>query len=171
MTTRNKYSIGQAVRKLSHKVKPQLLLAEVKSVNKQTGKLTVDCAFLGLENVKIDYHPATSSGNQYILYPAVGSMVVVGRLEGSDQLFVLSVIVPDEVWLRGGEWTTVRGDEAEREMKKLNSNINLLQQATRALAVVLDGLVMGTSVAFDTAMSAKQSQVLTDFKNEKVKHG
>ncbi|MCO5253356.1 MAG: hypothetical protein M9892_03205 [Bacteroidetes bacterium] len=121
--------------------------------------------------ITISYQ-ATEGAGKFVLWAAVGSYVVVGRLEQSDKLCVIATIDPEEVWLRGGEWSMVRGDEAEREMKKLNSNINLLQQATRALAVVLDGLgAVGTSVAFDTAMAAKQSQVLTDFKNEKVKHG
>lgn len=175
MTLKNKYSIAEGIKKLAgNKRQTDLLLAEVKSVNKDNGILVIDCPWLGLTDLTINYHPATTQGKNFALWPVVGSPIVVGKLEGTDQLFVVGVITPEVVELRGGDWSMVKGEEIKAEVEKLKSLVDALISvinATPGIPEPGNGSPSAFQAAIKSAISGKSTGDYSNILNEKVKHG
>ena len=63
----------------------------------------------------------------------------------------------------------VKYNELLLEYNKTKAYITTLKSATRNLAVVLDAIVPGTSLAFDAIMSTAQLGDFTQAKNDKIK--
>jgi hypothetical protein len=170
MALKNKYSIADGIKRLSGRAQYELFLAECLGVQKLTYKLNISVPYLGLAG-QIDYHPASSSDKKFTIWPRVGSMVVVGRMEGSDQLFVVSVINPDVVELNGNAFSMVKGESLKVEVEKLKAAVNQIKSAIQGAAVapgdggaVFKANILAALAVFDTG---NFSQIL----NEEVKHG
>jgi hypothetical protein len=172
MTLKNKYTIAQGIKRLAGKQLPQLYLAECISLQKSTYRLTVSVPALGFVT-QINYHPATSNVNRYTLWPRVGSMVVLGRLEGSDQLFVLSVINPEVVELNGAQFSAVKGETLRDEVNKLKATVDALLAVIRGTPIPEPGnsAPSALQIALNTAASGQTTGSFTNILNTEVKHG
>jgi hypothetical protein len=167
MSLKTKYSIKEGIERLAGKKAPEHYLAEVVAVNKSAYTLTVDCAYLGLVAQPIAYHPATSSANKFTIWPVVGSMVVLARLEGSDQVFVASVINPDVVELNGAAFSAVKGEELQAEIQKLKQVVDSLLFVITGTPVPASGFQAALSAAVVGQTTGNYNNIL----NPKVKHG
>lgn len=135
----------------------------------------------------VDSNPIEKKVAIYAQSPVKGQYYVIGYLNterlaetGETRLFSTDADgnLQAYIWLRNtGEILELNGDdnfavkytELKAEYDKTKAYITALRNATGGLATVLDGIVPGTSAAFNAAMAG---QVLGDFaqaKNDKIK--
>jgi hypothetical protein len=172
MTLKNQYTIGEGIKKLAGKKKQaERMMAVVESVNKSAGTLVVSVAYLGLENITINYHPAEIGGKKFTLWPVVGSTVALARLEGSDELHVAHVITPDVVELRGGDYSMVKGEDLKIEVEKLKAAVDQIKTAIQNAPVVTGDGGASFKASILASLSVFDTGNFTQILNEKVRHG
>lgn len=169
-------STAEAIRRLAGKGKLVSQVVEVKSVDK--GKKT--CAVLD-EASNVEYPDVvlksvpSDSTKQLVVFPKVGSTVIIERIEHTDSWFVSKVDEVDEIWLGGNKYSMVKAEVLQTEYAKTKALLD-------AFFSVLKGWVPPPSpdagvaaTAMFTALSAAVSTFNTgsfnDIKNEEVKHG
>lgn len=105
--------------------------------------------------------------------PVVGTRCLIGRIEHSDaEAFLIAAEEVEEIWLNGDANNgLVKVDVLKSEMEKLDNNLTILKNATKAFATSMNEIVLGVSSTFEAAIGLMQEQDLMEIENEKVKHG
>jgi len=172
MTIRNKYTIAEGIKRLAGKgAKPTLLLAEVLGVNKSTGVVRLSCEALGIQDMEVDYYAAVIGGSKFTLWPTVGSAVVIGNIEGSDQYYIVSVIAPEVVELRGADYTMLKGNEVKLELEKLKAALEQIKTAIQNAPVAPGDGGASFKAGILAALSVFDTGNFSQIINDKVKHG
>jgi hypothetical protein len=126
-----------------------------------------------------------------VVFPKVGSSVIAQKIMNDEQnLFIakineidsIKISIKDKfeaelkdsgdlVFNSGDNKGLVIHDKAKQNFDSLKTYIDALEGAAGLIATALDGLVPGTSVAYNAASEpAKAACQLIDMQNEKIKH-
>lgn len=166
--------LADAIKHLANRGNVYATNGNVMSVDKLANTCDVKLANTGEEipDVKllsIIDNPAT----KFVIYPVVGSDVSVGFLDNDmHDAIVVKISEVDEILMRGNQFGgLVKADVMKTEVDKLRDYVATLTIATKAVAIVVNGLAAGTSAAFDTAMTGKTTGDFSAIKNENIKHG
>lgn len=163
----------------------QILVAEVVSVNQSED--TVEISMDGMELADVRLRSIIDSqGNRVVVYPAVGSTVLIGKIGLSSQFYVQAVGVVDKVLCRIGEMklevtdsgfvynegshTTANADILKRELNKLSKRVDdLLNALTQALPTTTGGIQKADLTTRLSAIVNKED--FSSIENAKIKHG
>jgi len=162
----------------------QVLVADIVSVdqNNDTVEISVDGMELGDVRLRsiID-----SQGNRVVVYPAVGSIVLVGRIGHSNQLYVQAVSEVDKVLCRignmklevtesgfvynEGSHTTANADILKSELNKLTKRVDdLLDALNQAAPDSSTGTFKASLTPRLAAIVNKED--FSGIENDKIKH-
>lgn len=149
----------------------QVSIGKVVSINNPKRTCTVEREDLPtLYDVQLQ--PIVQLNKGFYICPKLNSYVLVGIIENKhNHAFILSFSEIEEIHLGDSvNEGIVKIQPLKTELQKLNGNIDILKNATQAIASALDALIPGTSIAFQTAVSAMSTQNLSNLENTKVKH-
>lgn len=127
----------------------------------------------------LDYNDVLLGLGGTYLKPKVGKLCLIGLIENQDAAtFLIEAEEVEEMEINAVKITfngglnkgLIKVDPLKAEMQKLNTNITILKNATKAVATAVNGVVPGTSVPFETAIATMQAQDLSGIENDKIKH-
>lgn len=173
----------KALRELS-RPDDQIMVADVVSVD--TNNDTIDIRFDNLELAGVRLRSIIDSqGNRVVVYPAVGSVVLVGRIGASNQMYVQAVGEVDKVLCRIGDMrlqvtedgfvynegkhTTANADILKTELNKLSKRVDdLLDALKQASPDSSTGTFKSSLMPLIAKITNRES--FSDIEDEKIKH-
>ncbi len=173
MSEKTELSIGECIAKLAGKGKVQTLGALVKSVDPDKGLCTVEIEILELEfdDIRLTAFETDDVSKCLLVLPKVGSYILIGRIEGSDNWYVAATTEVDEIRLGGKKYSSVNGETLQDEIntlkKDFNDHITDYNAHTHVLALSAGTGTAAPTTTVGTPSAADFSQIL----NDKVKHG
>ncbi|MFA9212474.1 MAG: hypothetical protein ACEQSR_01320 [Candidatus Methylacidiphilales bacterium] len=127
----------------------------------------------------LEYFEVSLGLGAITIKPVINNLCLIGIIENKEtETFLIEATEVDKYYLNaveivfndGENGGVVKVNPLKTELEKLNSNMEILIEATKAIATVANALTPGTSVAFETAVGFMESQDLSDLENEEVKH-
>ena len=164
--------IKEAIRALAAPHQMTVQLATVKSVDKDA--CTCAVAFVNedadLDGVRLR---AVNDGSNdgLVIYPAVGSFVLIGFIEGKNTAaFVMQTTVIESIVNDGGELGgMVKVQELQKQLQVVQTNFDILKNACDVAFTAVNSVVSGVSVGYEAAIKAMQAIDTTQLENEKIK--
>lgn len=173
MSEKSELSIQECIMRLSPKGKAQTLGAKVTRVDAANGLCTVLIEILDLEfdDIRLTAFEAADYNKCELHIPAVGSYVLIGRIEGSDSWYVSATTEVDEIRLMGKRYSLVKGEELQTQINKLKAAVELIKSAIAAAGVTAGdgGAVFKSNIM--AGLASMDSGDFTQLLNNKVKHG
>lgn len=162
----------------------QVFVADVVSVDETSDTVEINVDGLELSSVRLR-SIIDSQGNRVVIYPAVESTVLVGRIGKSNELYVQAVGQVDKVLCRIGDMklevteagfvynegrhTTANADILKSELNKLTKRVDdLLSALNSASPDSSSGTFKSTLTPLLAQITNKEN--FTDIEDDKVKH-
>lgn len=173
----------EALRNHSRKA-DQVFVADVTSVNKDEDTIDIDIDGLTVGPVRLR-SIIDVQGSRVVVYPAVGSMVLIGRIGNSDELYVQAVGIIDKIMVRIGNMsfeatgegfkfndakhTTANADILKKELNKLSKRVDdILDALKQASPDSASGTFKSTLMPLINTIVDKES--FDKVENDKIKH-
>jgi hypothetical protein len=162
----------------------QVFVAEVASIDEDLDTVVIQVNGLELSSVRLR-SIIDSQGNRVVVYPAVDSTVLVGRIGHSNEMYVQAVGVVDKVLCHigdmklevteagfvynEGQHTTANADVLKSELNKLTKRVDDL---LNALNQASPDSSSGTFKASLTPLLARitDKENFSGIENDKIKH-
>lgn len=125
----------------------QVFVADVVSVNQDEDTIDIDIDGLEVGPVRLR-SIIDSQGNRVVVYPVVGSMVLIGRIGTSDEMYVQAVGIIDKIMIRIGDMsfeatgdgfkyndathTTANADILKTQLNKLSKRVDDILNALKS---------------------------------------
>lgn len=139
---------------------------------------------VSVSGVRLNVLPNMDYGIE--LRPKKGSACVIGRIENGTNYQLIQCAELDAYRLRiGNMLLEINGQDAKwnegkqggmvllnpliTELKKIDTNLTILRQATSAVAQAVNAQAPGTGAAFELAVSTMQAVNTTQLENQKLK--
>lgn len=164
--------IQDIIKQLANIKGEKLAIAEVLSVNKDKKLCSVRVTSNDVEYPEVRLSAVNGTiTTGFILYPKVGSTVVIGVIDGSPEAVVVMFSDVDSIELLGNTYSIVKAETLTTELNKMKATVDAITSALLNWAVVpSDG---GAALKLYAAglLAGKTTGTYTDIKNEKIKHG
>lgn len=173
MSEFEKYSIRDLINKLVIK-QPHLRLAEVVNVDRAKKTCDAVCTSTDMELLGTRLMAIESDlTNRLVIYPKIGSVILVGIVDGSNTFVMLQAGETDGMELNGSEYSLVKGEELKAEITKLKETVDALVSVVKGAPITEAGSGANSSLqlALKSAISGKETGSFSGILNEKVKHG
>lgn len=162
----------------------QVIVADVIQVDQENDTVEISIDGMELSDVRLR-SIIDSQGNRVVVYPAVGSTVLVGRIGQSNQLYIEAVGVVDKVLCRignmklevteagfvynEGRHTTANADILKHELAKLTKRVDdLLNALNQASPDSSTGTFKATLTPLIASIVNKED--FSQIENDKIKH-
>jgi len=171
MSDADKYSIKELINMLVIK-HAHLRLAEVKTVDREKKTCNAVCTITDMELTGTRLTAVVDSiDHRMVLYPKVGSVILVAIVDGTQQYIMIQASELDGMELNGSEFCLVKGEELKTEITKLQETVAAIVSAFKSWQVLGADGGAALKAAMTTALSGKETGNFSGILNENVKHG
>jgi len=162
----------------------QVFVADVVSVDENLDTVEIQVNGLELSSIRLR-SIIDSQGNRVVVYPAVDSTVLIGRIGHSNEMYVQAVGVVDKVLCHigdmklevteagfvynEGQHTTANADILKSELNKLTKRVDDLLNALNQTTIDAYGGITKASLTPLLAMITNKED-FSGIENDKIKH-
>jgi hypothetical protein len=152
--------------------KVSMIDAEVVSVDKDARTCVVKTVDFDVEIEDVKLTPALGdAAKPFCLFPAEGSIITIGIIEGGKELVMIAATEVDSIYLGGKEFSMVKAETLTTELNKMKAQLDAVIQAlTTWIVVPSDGGAALLTTA-NALLSPLPKPDFSEIKNEEVKHG
>lgn len=173
MSEFEKYSFRELINKLVSK-HPHLRLAEVKSVDRAAKTCDAVCLATDMELSGTRLMAILSeASNRFVIYPKVGSVIMVAIVDGSNIFVMLQAGEIDGMELNGDAFSMVKGEDLREQINRLKGTVDALVNGFNSWVPPVGAPDSGAALkaAMQTALTGRTTGDFSGILNEKVKHG
>jgi hypothetical protein len=171
MSEFEKYSWRELINKLVAQ-HPHLRLAEVISVDRSKKTCDAVCVTTGMELLETRLMAIEAEiTNSMVIYPKVGSVILVGIVDRSNVFVMLQAGETDGVEINGAAFSMVKGEELKAEITKLKQTVDAIVMALKSWVVVPSDGGGALKAEITSALIGKETGSFSDILNDKVRHG